>query len=195
MSSNLQIKATFKPYDELLTVYGTDTSREIDGDFDAFLHEIADQECVLTNYNPLDKTFDAALIQDIPNNSTLIPEDHPSYQPTTRGQVIPAGRKRGYSQIMALDTVVPGSIVVNNGTEHIFCTGCGFKAAKLTPYYYEPKFTFGDLYDGDCQSTPTEVSSNKSGAVITFNACNERGDIFCPECLAYQKFEEVGTTL
>lgn len=187
MSDNIILKGKMKKYDDLLLAYGTDTTKEIDENFDAFLRKIADKDCILTNYNPKDKTFDLAFMETVKDESSFAqPGD------TVDVIVMPYGRDRGYSQHMGIDKIIPGSISCTNCDEHIYCTGCSYQVGKAVRYDYEPRFTYGDIFNQDCTENDT---GNISGQHIVFKACNDQGEMFCPACLSYQKFDEVSNTL
>jgi hypothetical protein len=178
--TNLKVTGRFKSYDDLLTAFGTDINKEIDVDFDGFLHKIAEQDCVLSNYNALTRTFDAALLVDNPQN------------PGEKMQEIPFGILRRYTQNLGLNTLEDSSIVCENGDQHIFCKSCGYQVDKNIRFDYEPKFTYGDIFDGNCVAND---SGNISGQIIVLNACDAEGRIFCPNCRTYEFFDEVGNTL
>jgi hypothetical protein len=95
------------------------------------------------------------------------------------------------------------SVTKIDADQYIYCTNrrCGFTIGKDVPYYYEPLFTFGDLYDGNCDNPydvdgqdPTDRGTKTLDKII-FKACDGPQRIFCPECLGHQKFDEVGNTL
>ena len=170
----IKITGTFKSYTDLLNVYGTDTSRPIDEDFDGFLHKIADKDCILANFNPHEKSFDATLI-------------------INGVQEIPFGKLKAYTENLGLDTLVSTSINCDNCDEHIFCTGCGYQVSKDTRNdYAAERLTYGDVFNGDCTANDT---GNISGATIAFNACDAQGNMYCPKCRSYQEFKEYSDVL
>jgi hypothetical protein len=176
----MKITGTFKDYDGLIQSFGTDVTREIDETFNGFLKKIADQECILVSYNPLNKTFDATLMVPDPEN------------PGNKVQEIPYGILRGYTRNLGLNTLVDGSITCGKCTEHIYCTGCGYQVGKDIRYDYEPRFTYGDVFNGDCTEND---QNNISGQTIAFNACDSQGRIFCPNCRTYEFFDEIANTI
>ena len=182
----IKITGTFKSYDDLLEAFGTDPDKEIDSGFDGAMKTIADKDCILVNYSPKYKTFDATLKTERLND----PSDPAGG--THFVMDIPFGTLRRYTENLGTNTLVDGSISCDGCDDVIFCTGCGFSASKGTRYDYEPKFSYGDIYNKACKEDP---AGNKSGAVITLNACDDNGNMFCPACLSMQPFKEVSTSL
>jgi len=172
----MKITGTFKSYDDLLTAYGTDPNKEIDERFDGFLKFIADKDCILVNYDPRYKTFDATLLVDDPNN------------PGQKIQQMFDPIMRRYSENIGIDKLVDGSIVCNGCDEVIYCAKCGGQYPKNLKYDAEPIFTWGDLFNGDCDYNETD---NKSGVTIPFAACDDNGHIFCFDCRQHTEFKEI----
>ena len=166
---------TFKSYDDLLAAYGLTEDDRLDEPFEFFLKTIADKDVVLTNYNPLNLTFDAAFFEENPNN------------PGQTILVFPDRLRTTYFNNIGIDKLVDGSIQCDNCDDSIYCTRCGLVVEKRIRYDYEPKFSYGDLFDGNCT---TSTSDNVSGTEIILNVCKD-GLIRCPKCRSYAKFKEV----
>jgi len=184
--STIKLKAVFKDYEGLLDAFNTDRNKEIDSDFDSALKKMANQRCILVSYKAKDKIFDATFIVDKLSD----PTDPTS--PLISVQEIPFGIFRRYTQNLGLNVLVDGSIDCEHCDESIYCTGCGYQVQKSTRYDYEPLFSYGDIFNQHCESDPT---GNKSGAVISLNACDDHGNMYCPACLSMQKFEEISSSL
>ena len=165
----------FKNYDDLRTAYGAAPEDKLDERFDYFLKMIAEKDTVLTNFHPVNLTFDAALLLPDPNDpsKTLITFIDPYYE--------------RYASNMGIDKLEDDSISCNDCDEYIYCTGCGLTVPKALRYDYEPKFTYGDIFNGDCD---TDSDDNKTGEVISFEACKD-GLMFCGKCRKFHKFKEL----
>lgn len=182
--ANMKITGTFKNYTDLLNAYGT-IEEQADSEFLSFIKKIADQDCYLTNYNALNQTFDTAFWIEDPN------------QPGQYRITFPNGIEKRYMDNVGVDKLVPASIVCTNCDEHIYCKSCGMSVPKELRYDYEPVFSYGDIYAGNCTTTTT---NNISGTKIIFKACehddagNPTGRMFCPECRHYSYFDEVSNS-
>jgi hypothetical protein len=190
----MKLTGTFKDLDGLKQAYGFDINNPeltMDSEFESFLKKIASKNTILAAYNPHRKTF----------NTTLVVEDPERPGGGHMVQTTLDGRSRRYGDNMGIDKL--DTVTKVDADQYIYCTNrhCGFTVAKDVPYYYEPMFTFGDIYDGNCDSpkdldgdNPTDRGT-KTLTKIEFVACNGEHRIFCPECLSHQKFDEVGNTL
>jgi hypothetical protein len=194
----MELKGIFKDFDGLKAAYGfqdtdpaTGEPQTLDPEFESFLKKISGQETILAAYEPHKKTF----------NTTLIIEDPERPGSGIKIQTTLDGRSRRYGDNMGIDKL--DSVTKTGADEYIYCTNprCGFTVGKDVPYYYEPSFTFGMLYDGNCDSprdpdgdNPTDRGSKTLNKII-FKACDGDQRIFCPECLSHQKFDEIGNTL
>lgn len=98
------------------------------------------------------------------------------------------GRSRRYGDNMGIDKL--DSVIKTNADTYIYCTRCGFTISKDTRYDFEPSFSYGDIYAGNCSSNP----GNIVGTTIHFNACKD-GLMYCPQDRALTKWDEVGNTL
>jgi len=139
----MKITGTFKDYDGLLAAYGTDESQEIDQRFKDFLKYIAGKDCILANYNPVKKTFDAALLvdkQDSQGNTIQVQE-----------MLDPIMRR--YSQNMGIDKLASHNCQDCDKT--IYCTVCGSQWPKDAKNDWIPEFTWGEIYDGNCTKNAT----------------------------------------
>ena len=186
-TTNVKITGKFKSYEDLLAFYGTDETKPIDENFDAFLKDAAERDVVLTNYNGWTRTFDAAFLVEKPQE-----DQNDTETPRPLVQEIPFGERARHLKNIGIDAIDPSSIQCDNCTEHIFCKRCGFQVGKNIRYDFEPRFTYGDIFDGDCTENETD---NISGAKIAFNACDDTGRMFCPNCRTYEFFEELSNTL
>jgi hypothetical protein len=170
------LKGTFKDFDDLLTEYNAVDDGTLDQDFKNFLLTIAGQETMLVNYNPLNTTFDASLIV----NGVI---------------TVPDGRQKAYME--NLGTNLLDSTDITGADEYIYCKSCGLVAPKDLRYDYEPKFTYGDIFDGNCESNSPD---NVSGTLIITAFCehdssgNATGRMKCKGCQSYSFFEEVQDT-
>ena len=167
------LKGTFKDYAGLLTEYGAVDDGTLDENFKKFLLTIADKETMLVNYNPLNKTFDASLIV----NGVM---------------TIPDGLQKGYMENLGLNLL--DTTDRTEAEDYIYCKSCGMTAPKSLRYDHEPKFTYGDIFDGNCSSSS---SDNVSGTFVITAFCeldsagNETGRRKCPVCAGYSFFEEI----
>ena len=200
----MELRGIFKDLDGLKQAYGfvtpdpqTGKPVEMDQEFESFLKKIAGQETILAAYEPHRQVF----------NTTLVVEDPERPGSGIKIQTTLDGRSRRYGDNMGIDKL--DSVTKTDADQYIFCGNkqCGFTVSKDTPYYYEPGFTFGDIFDGNCAQpndpdgdNPTDRGT-KTLNKIMFKACehsssgNPTGKMFCPECLSYQRFDEVGNTL
>ena len=200
----MELRGIFKDLDGLKTAYGfqdtdpqTGEPQKMDQEFESFLKKIAGQETILAGYNPHRKTF----------NTTIVTEDPERPGSGIQIQTTLDGRSRRYGDNMGINKL--DSVTKIEADGYIYCKNrhCGFTVAKEVPYYYEPMFTFGDIYNGNCDNPkdvdgvdPTDRGSKTLTKVI-FKACEmdssgtPTGRMFCPECLSYQFFDEVGNTL
>jgi len=194
----MELRGIFKDIDGLKEAYGYDENNgEMDQEFESFLKKIAGKETILAAYEPHRKVF----------NTTLVIEDPERPGSGIKIQTTLDGRSRRYGDNMGIDKL--DSVTKIDADQYIFCTNskCGFEVSKDVPYYYEPGFTFGDIFEGNCTELtdtdgddPTDRGS-KTLTKIIFKACemdsngNPTGRIFCPECRSYQYFDEVGNTL
>ena len=164
----MKITGVFKLYDDLRLAYGLSPSDDIDEEFDAFLKKIAGRDCVLTNYTPTSKTFD----------TTLWGED-----PERPGSGIMVyqyldGRSRRYGDNMGIDKLA--SINETATTEYIYCTNCGFIASKATRYDFEPRFTYGDIFDQNIAGNPNNPTTI-TGVDIPIMQADLNHRMYCPK--------------
>jgi hypothetical protein len=184
--ANAKITGTFLSFPELLSAYGTIES-QADGAFLSFLKKVAGKDCVLTNFHALNQTFDTAFLIDHPN------------RPGQKMITFPNGLEKQYMDNVGVNKLVSGSVVFENGTDYIYCKDCGFTAAKSQPYRSgADKFTYGDIYNGTCETTPT--TENISGTLIYFKACEyidgvRTGRMICDSCRRYTFFDEIGNSI
>ena len=178
----MKLTGKFKDYDGLKLAYGLQAGDEIDERFDGFLKLIAEKDCILGEYSPIDLTF----------NTTLLVED-----PERPGSGIIVhqyldGYNRRYGDNISIDTLE--SITKDGADEYIFCTNndCGFVVAKDVRWDFATEFTYGDIYDGNCSNNPGSIV----GTQIIMDACGPGAHMmYCPKCRQKQTFDEVGNTL
>ncbi len=175
----MKITGTFKDYNDLLLEYNSVDDNTLDDGFRSFLKKIAGQETVLTNYDPLNTSFDASLIKN--------------------GKItFPNGLEKAYMENLGINLLDSSSIVQEETDEVIYCKTCGLEAPKALRYDYEPKFTYGDVFAGNCSSSSPD---NVSGTLIITRFCEAdssgtpTGRIMCPKCRSFSFFEEVQATL
>jgi hypothetical protein len=170
----MKIKGTFKDYDNLLLAYNITDDKNLDDSWRSYLKKVAGRDVVLTNYTALNKTFDAAYLMDDPN------------QPGQLRITFPDGIESRYAN--NLPTRVLDTITCDDCDRTIFCTKCGLQIEKDVGYDLEPRFSWEDIFEGNCEK------ENSENIDITFNVCKD-DLIFCPKCRTHTKFEEVGTTI
>jgi len=172
----MTLKGTFKDYNDLLTEYGSVDDGTLDDDFKKFLKTIASQETILANYSPLNTTFDASLII-----GGLI--------------TVPDGLQKRYME--NLGTNLLDTTVRTDADQVIYCKSCGLTSPKSLRYDYEPKFSYGDIFNGDCTSSTPD---NVSGTLFIVNFCEHdssgtaTGRMKCPKCKGFSFFDEVENT-
>jgi len=174
---NMKITGTLKNYADLLTAYGyTPTSGPLDEQFDSFLKRIQGKDCYLGNYNPWSKTFDLSLIEPDPD------------RPGVNVMTMLNGIEKRYGDNMGIDKLA----IINqvDTADYIWCTTCGFNAAKNTRYDYEPTYTYGDMFNNDL-ITAQGVRGTKTLTKTLLKASAPANKIYCPKCRKLSTFKTV----
>ena len=176
------LEGKFKTLDEIKQILGIDDPQlKLDRDYEGDLNKIAEQEILLINFNPIEKTFFPAFKRPHPSN----PNSYVTVTPTAREM-----RSMKYLNTELLETVA-----CNNCDDYIYCTGCGSTFLKDYRYPIEPHFSYGQLYDGECTIETTD-QNNISGTTIVIKACGDQPhEIFCSTCREYHIFKTLDEAL
>ena len=191
----IKIKGKIKSYENLRIEYGLQPNDNVDDKFDSFLKKIADKDVILTNYNPVTKGFDPAYILEDPN------------KPGQQRLTFPNPYETQYQKNLGINLLKSNSIECDNCSSVIYCTKCGFTVDKTTRYDFEPMFSFGDIFEGNCEKKDNP-DQYVFGIVNYFKPCIPKDDnecsgsgaggdgeskclMHCVKCREYRLFKEL----